>query len=268
MRVLVVEDERRLAENIATGLREGPGFAVDVTHDGDDALQLCAANEYDLVVLDLMLPKTSGEEVVRRLRATKNASPVLILTAVQSTGKTIDLLDTGADDYMTKPFDLGELIARSRALIRRRKGASHARLTFGALSLHTGEQSVRFCETPIALSPTEYRILEVLLYQPRVLVGKRQLLESIYDFTWEHHSNVIEAHVSNLRKKLRSVAGEDLVETVRGRGYRLSQEHLSRNISPRNSRLEDTFHRAARRRHRAPRGDRRRDRALRHHLLS
>ena len=223
MRVLVVEDERRLAENIAAGLREGPGFAVDVAHDGEDALQLCSANAYDLVVLDLMLPKTSGEEVVRRLRAGRDTSPILVLTAVQSTGRTIDLLNIGADDYMTKPFDLGELIARSRALIRRRKGASHATLAFGALRLHTGEQSVFYRETHIALSPTEYRILETLLYQPRILVPKRQLLESIYDFTWEHHSNVIEAHVSNLRRKLRHAAGEDLVETVRGRGYRLSQ---------------------------------------------
>lgn len=223
MRVLVVEDERRLAENIAAGLREGPGFAVDVAHDGNDALYLCKANAYDLIVLDLMLPKTSGEEVVRSLRAERNATPILVLTAVQSTDRTIHLLNNGADDYMTKPFDLGELIARSRALIRRRKGASHAELAYGELHLHTGEQSVRFGDLPVDLSATEYRILETLIYRPRVLVSKRELLESIYDFSWEHHSNVIEVHVSNLRRKLRAAAHEDLIETVRGRGYRLTK---------------------------------------------
>ena len=222
MRVLVVEDERRLAENIATGLREGAAFAVDVSHDGDEALHLCTTNAYDLVVLDLMLPRIAGADVVRNLRTRGDCTPILVLTAVHATSNTIDLLDIGADDYMTKPFDLGELIARARALIRRRKGASHALLTFGKLDLHTGEQSVRWNGISITLSPTEYRILEVLMYRPRFLVPKRDLLESIYDFTWEHHSNVIEAHVSNLRRKLRGVAGADLVETVRGRGYRLA----------------------------------------------
>lgn len=221
MRVLVVEDEPRLAENIAAGLREGAGFAVDLSPDGDDALHLCAVNPYDLIVLDLMLPKTSGAGVVRTLRAGGNGTPILVLTAV--TGQTVDLLNTGADDYMTKPFDLGELIARARALIRRRNGASHAVLQVGQLSLHTGEQAVRWDGIAILLSPTEYRILEVLMFRPRILVPKRELLESIYDFTWEHHSNVIEAHVSNLRRKLRGPSGRDLVETVRGRGYRLAE---------------------------------------------
>ena len=226
MRVLVVEDERRLAENISNGLREGPGFAVDIAHDGEDALHLCSTNAYDLIVLDLMLPRVSGDEVVRQLRATRNATPVLVLTAVHSTDRTICLLNDGADDYLTKPFDLGELIARSRALIRRRKGVSHSKLVYGELRLDTGEQSVHLGAMPIDLSPTEYRILEALLYRPRVLMSKRELLESLYDFTWEHHSNVIEAHISNLRKKLRAAAGEDLIQTVRGRGYRLAEERI------------------------------------------
>ncbi|MGI4757678.1 MAG: response regulator transcription factor [Janthinobacterium lividum] len=227
MRVLVVEDETRLAENIAAGLREGPGYAVDVAADGEDALHMCSTNKYDLVVLDLMLPKMTGEDVVRTLRRLQNTTPVLMLTAVQSTERTIGLLDSGADDYMTKPFDLGELIARSRALIRRRNGASHSRLEFGHLQMHTGEQSVHYAGISIPLSPTEYRILELLMYRPRILVTKREMLESIYDFTWEHHSNVIEAHVSNLRKKLKQAADKDLLETARGRGYRLAQAELN-----------------------------------------
>lgn len=223
MRVLVVDDEVRLAENIARALREGPGYAVDTAHDGTDAVQLCQANSYDLVVLDLMLPQGSGEDVVRRIRSARLSHPILVLTAVSETGKTIDLLNQGADDYMTKPFDLGELIARAGALIRRGKGASEPLLEFGALRMHTGEQTVEVSGRRVELSPTEYRILEYLLFRPRVIVSKRELLEHLYDFTWEHHSNVVEAHVSNLRKKLRTAGDTDVLETLRGRGYRLAE---------------------------------------------
>ena len=222
MRVLVVEDEIRLAENIASGLREGPGFAVDVAHDGEAAVDLCRTTSYDLVVLDLMLPKLSGEDVVRKLRAARIATPVLMLTAVSETSRTIELLDAGADDYLTKPFDLGELIARARALIRRGKGVSETLLRFGSLSVHTGEQSVSHAGRPVELSPTEYRILEYLMFRPRIIVSQRELLEHLYDFTWEHHSNVVEVHISNLRRKLRAVAASEVLETLRGRGYRLA----------------------------------------------
>jgi DNA-binding response OmpR family regulator len=223
LRVLVVEDEIRLAENIARALREGPAYAVDVVHDGAEALEFCRAGEYDLIVLDLMLPGFSGDDVVLHLRAARNATPILIVTAVGHTQRTIALLDAGADDYMTKPFDLGELIARCRALIRRGKGASQSLLRFGNVELHTGEQSVVRGGRMVDLSPTEFRILEYLMYRPRVVVSKRELLEHLYDFTWEHHSNVIEVHVSNLRKKLRGDGDDDVVETLRGRGYRLAQ---------------------------------------------
>jgi DNA-binding response OmpR family regulator len=224
LRVLVVEDETRLAENIASALREGPAYAVDVVHDGAEALEFCRAGEYDLIVLDLMLPGYSGDDVVLHLRAARNTTPILILTAVDHKQRTIALLDAGADDYMSKPFDLGELIARCRALIRRGKGASQSLLRFGDVELHTAEQTCLRCGRLIDLSPTEFRILEYLMYRPRVVVSKRELLEHLYDFTWEHHSNVIEVHVSNLRKKLRGGYGQDdVVETLRGRGYRLAQ---------------------------------------------
>lgn len=222
MRVLVVEDEPRLAENIANGLREGCGYAVDVAKDGEDAVLLCTTMSYDLLVLDLMLPKLSGEEVLKQVRAARIATPVLVLTAVLATGKTIELLNAGADDYLTKPFDLGEMIARARALVRRGKGVSEPLLQVGSLRVHTGEQSVSHGTRTIELSPTEYRILEYLMFRPRVIVSKRELLEHLYDFTWEHHSNVVEAHVSNLRKKLRAVTEADVLETLRGRGYRLA----------------------------------------------
>lgn len=222
MRVLVVEDELRLAENIALALREGPGFAVDVCHDGQEALELADAVDYDLIVLDLMLPKVPGKDVVRRLRIRDGVTPVLILTAVSETSSTIDLLNLGADDYMTKPFDLGELIARSRALIRRGKNLKQTALTIGDVTMSLTEQTVRVKGQIIELSPTEYRVLEYLMHHPRSIVSKRDLLEHLYDFTWEHHSNVIEAHVSNLRRKLRSGTENTVIENLRGRGYRLS----------------------------------------------
>lgn len=222
MRVLVVEDELRLAENIATAFREGPGFAVDVSHDGEDALDLIKAADYDLIVLDLMIPKVPGKEVLRTLRIRDGVTPVLILTAVSETRSTIDLLNLGADDYMTKPFDLGELIARARALIRRGKNLKQTSLTIGDVTLSPTEQTVSVKGQIVDLSPTEYRVLEYMMHHPRNIISKRELLEHLYDFTWEHHSNVIEAHVSNLRRKLRNATESTVIENLRGRGYRLS----------------------------------------------
>jgi two-component system response regulator PhoP len=216
-----VEDELRLAQNIAAALREGPGYAVDVCHDGAEALLVCQTADYDLVLLDLMLPGLQGEEVLRRLRRLDGNTPVLVLTAVAETQSTIQLLNLGADDYMTKPFDLGELIARAQALIRRGKGVKQALLRFGNVDLNPTDQTVRVREQLLDLSPTEYRILEYLMHHPRAIVSKRELLEHLYDFTWEHHSNVIEAHISNLRRKLRSASELTALENRRGRGYKL-----------------------------------------------
>jgi DNA-binding response OmpR family regulator len=226
MRVLLVEDEVRLADNLAAALREGPGFAVDRAEDGltgDD----CAQNQcYDLIVLDLMLPGLDGLSLLKRLRARKDSTPVLILTAKEGSDSIIQLLNAGADDYLAKPFDLGELLARAKALIRRGKGAAHPTLKFGDLEVNTLEQTVRREDVLVDLSPTEYRILEYLVHRPRAVVAKRELLEHLYDYNWEHHSNVIEAHVSNLRKKLEAAVpdAEPVIETMRGRGYRLAAE--------------------------------------------
>jgi len=223
MRVLIVEDETRLAENIATAFRDGPGFAVDLCHDGEEALLACGTVDYDLIVLDLMLPKQSGSRVVRTLRTKGQQTPVLVLTAVSEIKSTIELLNLGADDYMTKPFDLGELIARARALIRRGKGVRQTSFTYGGLTLDFTAQTVEANHQQIELSPTEYRILEYLMHHPRKIVSKRELLEHLYDFTWEHHSNVVEAHVSNLRRKIRGTTQHPVIENVRGRGYRLNE---------------------------------------------
>jgi DNA-binding response OmpR family regulator len=208
MRVLLVEDEIRLAENIASALREGPGLAVDCAEDGGMGLDLAGNLCYDLIILDL-------------LRERGDRTAVLILTAKGGHSSIVELLNAGADDYLSKPFDLGELIARAKALIRRGKGSADPTLRISDLAVNTVEQTVRRGEEWIELSPTEYRILEYLMHRPSVVVSKRELLEHLYDYNWEHHSNVIEAHVSNLRKKLDGTSRQPSIDTLRGRGYRL-----------------------------------------------
>lgn len=223
MRVLLVEDERRLAENIVAALRE-VGFAVDHAADGEEGSHLAEQGVYDAIVLDLMLPGKSGQKVLRDLRHRKLHTPVLILTAQEGKESIIELLNAGADDYLSKPFDLGELLARVKALIRRAKGVSTPVLTVSDIELNTVQQTVFRLGKSIDLSPTEYRILEYLIHRPRAIVSKQELLEHLYDFEWEHHSNVIEAHVSNLRRKLNTSGSEPLIETLRHRGYRLRAE--------------------------------------------
>src|SRR6185437_299428 len=171
MRVLVIEDEVRLSENIAAALRDGPGYAVDISRDGREALLLCQTTSYDLVLLDLMLPGLRGENVLRRLRIFDDNTPVLIITAVSEKRSTIELLNLGADDYLNKPFDLGELIARARALIRRGKGVRQTTIRFGPIVANLTEQTVQISGRDVALSPTEYRVLEYLLHRPRTVVS-------------------------------------------------------------------------------------------------
>lgn len=221
MRVLVVEDEIRLANNIAEALRQRCGFAVDCAENGTDGVSLAEYGHYDLLLLDLMLPGLDGLGIVRQVRRRNDTTPILILTARDERAQVIELLNAGADDYLTKPFDLGELLARAKALIRRGKGASHPLLTVGRISLNTVEQTVRCNGQLIELSPTEYRLFEYLMYRPRAIVSGRELLEHLYDYNWQHHSNVIEAHISNLRKKLRAGGEDASIATIRGRGYRL-----------------------------------------------
>jgi DNA-binding response OmpR family regulator len=227
MRVLLIEDEIRLAENVAVALRDGPGYAVDHAEDGLTALDLAHNLCYDLIILDLMLPGVDGPTVLRRIRARGDHTVVLVLTARSERATVVQLLNDGADDYLNKPFDLGELIARCKALIRRGKGVASSALRIGDLELHSGEQTVLRAGSPIMLSPMEYRILEYLMHRPRIVVSKRELLEHMYDYNWEHHSNVIEAHVSNLRRKLGNGANHLSIENLRGRGYKLVVEQNS-----------------------------------------
>ena len=223
MRVLIVEDEPRLAENVARSLRESAGYAVDVAPDGEEGLFLAEANVYDALLLDLMLPKLSGLEVLTRLRNAGQATPVLVLTARDDKESVVALLNAGADDYLTKPFDLGELLARLKALIRRGKGQHAAVLTIADLQLNTVNRTVRRAGKAIPLTATEYRLLEYLLHRPRAVVSKTELLEHLYDYNWEKFSNVIEVYISGLRRKLDNGSPRHLIHTVRGQGYILQE---------------------------------------------
>ena len=218
MRVLIIEDERRLADNIARSLRESAGYAIDCAYAGDEGLYMAQSNPYDLVLLDLMLPGMDGSAVLQKLRATGIASPVLVLTARDERESIIHLLNEGADDYVTKPFDLGELIARAKALIRRGKGHGAPILRVQDVEIDTSRQQVSRSGKPILLSAMEYRVLEYLAHRQGAVVSKTELLEHLYDFNWERFSNVIEVYISGLRRKLNDRSGE-LIKTLRGQGY-------------------------------------------------
>jgi DNA-binding response OmpR family regulator len=221
MRVLIIEDEARLAENVARSLRESAGYAVDVSLNGEEGAYMAESNPYDLVVLDLMLPKLDGLGVLQRMRSGGSAAPVLVLTARDEKESIVALLNAGADDYVAKPFDLGELLARAKALIRRGKGQSTAVLKVGDLEISTADLSVRRKGKLVTLTAMEYRVLEYLAHRPGAVVPKTELLEHLYDFNWERFSNVIEVYVSGLRRKLEDSGDAKLIHTLRGQGYML-----------------------------------------------
>ena len=223
VRVLVVEDERRLADNVARGLRENADYAVDVALDGNEGVFLAESCPYDLMILDLMLPGRDGLSVLKHLRARGGRTPVLVLTARDEKETVVALLNAGADDYVTKPFDLGELIARAKALIRRGKGHSDPVLRVGDLELNTANRTVTRGGRAIPLTGMEYRVLEYMLHRPRAVVSKAELLEHLYDYNWEKFSNVIEVYISGLRRKLDAHSGSPLIHTMRGQGYMLRE---------------------------------------------
>ncbi len=219
MRVLIIEDEPRLAENIARSLRESAGYAVDVAPDGQEGLFLAEGDSYDLVLLDLMLPKMDGMQVLKAIRKEGKGAPILVVTARDDKESVVALLNAGADDYLTKPFDLGELLARSKALIRRGKGQTSPVLSIADLELNTVNRTVTRGGRAISLTAMEYRVLEYLAHRPGAVVSKTELLEHLYDYNWEKFSNVIEVYISGLRRKLNNGSSQQLIHTSRGQGY-------------------------------------------------
>lgn len=220
MRILIVEDEGRLARNIATVLREAASFAVDIAADGEDGLHLARTNPYDLIILDLMLPKIPGLELLRSLRSGGSRIPVLILTARDAKEDVVLGLDMGCDDYLTKPFEMAELVARCRALIRRSYDRPDPVIRAGSLEIDPRRHVVRCAGQEHVLPAMEYRLLEFLAMRAGDVVSKDDILEHLYDFDAERFSNVIEVYISSLRKRF----GPDLIHTLRGQGYRLMED--------------------------------------------
>jgi DNA-binding response OmpR family regulator len=219
MHVLVIEDEERLAQNLAKAISNNAGFVVDIALNGEDGLHLASSGTFDAIILDLMLPGKSGQEILAALRKAGDKTPILILTAKEEKASVISLLDSGADDYLPKPFDLGELLARLKALIRRGKGQASPQLVVGDLVLDFNTRSTARAGIRVELSPMEYRTLEYLMMRKGAVVSKEELLEHLYDYNWEKFSNVIEVYISTLRRKIDSGDGERLIHTLRGRGY-------------------------------------------------
>ena len=224
MHILVIEDEDRLARNLATAIMRNAGFSVDIALNGEEGLHLATSNTFDCIVLDLMLPVRSGRDVLRSLRAGGYKTPVLILTAQDEKTSIVDLLEQGADDYLAKPFDLGELLARIKVLIRRSSGHASAQLVVADLMLDTNSRTVFRAGRRVELTPMEYRTLEYLMTHHGTVVSKEKLLEHLYDYNWEKFSNVIEVYISALRRKIDGSSAARLIHTLRGHGYVIRKE--------------------------------------------
>lgn len=225
MRVLLVEDEKRLQSYVERGLRNA-GFAVDTADNGEDGLWLAESNDYDVMILDLMLPKVDGFGVLESLRAQGNQTHILVLTARDSVDDRVRGLDSGADDYLTKPFDLKELLARVQALARRSYGEKSPRLVIGPLRIDMAAKSVRVGGKDIDLRPREYALLEYLALRRGEVVSRTEIEEHIYDDRVEAMSNVVDSSICLLRRKLDRPGKESLIQTRRGMGYSLQ---VSRN---------------------------------------
>jgi len=221
MRILIVEDEEKLARQLARGLEQN-GFATDTLHNGNDAIARISLyrSEYDAVILDLMLPGSSGQEVCKEVRALGVTTPILVLTARDETETKVEALNMGADDYLPKPFSFEELIARINALLRRPAQVHSTTLSVGDIELDTASHSVKKNGKEIPLTLKEHSILEYLMRHPGRVLTREDILDHVWDFQFSSFSNVVDVHVKNLRKKLNDESGR-LIETVRGVGYRM-----------------------------------------------
>lgn len=223
MRILLVEDEARLAETVRRGLA-AEGFVVDVEHDGAEGLAAATTGDYDVVVLDIMLPGLSGYQVVRELRAQQVWTPVLMLSAKDGEYDMADAFDIGADDYLTKPFSFVVLVARLRALLRRGAPARPTLLTAGTLSLDPARRRVTRGDTVIMLTPREFGLLQFLMRHQDDVVTKAHILRSVWDTHYTGDENVVEVYIGYLRRKIDAPFGLATIETVRGAGYRLRSD--------------------------------------------
>jgi two-component system OmpR family response regulator len=223
VRILIVEDDSKTARFLKQGLEE-EGHAVDIAADGDEGAYLGHLNPYDLILLDIQLPRRNGLQLATELRREGVETPILMLTGRDSTPDVVRGLNAGADDYLTKPFDFDELVARVNALTRRRGAGTTGVLRFEDLEMDRLKRQVRRGTTLIDLSPREFRLLEHFMLHPDEVVTRVQLLEKVWDMSFDPETNVVDAHLSNLRKKLEQAGGARLIQTVRGAGYALRRE--------------------------------------------
>ncbi|MGW0810478.1 response regulator transcription factor [Nonomuraea sp. NPDC002799] len=220
MRVLLVEDEERLADLVKGGLA-GEGFAVDVAHDGRDGLWMATENAYDVIVLDVMLPRMNGYAVCAKLREAGDWTPIMMLTAKDGIYDEAEALDNGADDYLSKPFSYVVLLARLRALVRRGGRERPVSITVGDLVIDTAGLRCRRDEVEIGLTPKEFAVLHALARRPGEVVSKSELLAQAWDFSYDGDPNIVEVYISALRRKIDLPFGKTTLLTVRGAGYRL-----------------------------------------------
>ncbi|NTU89902.1 MAG: response regulator transcription factor [Actinobacteria bacterium] len=220
MRVLIVEDELRLATYVKRGL-EAEGFTVDVALDGEEGLERALTEEYDIITLDIMLPGMNGYKVCEQLRANDIWTPILMLTAKDGEYDEAEALDMGADDFLRKPFSFVVLLARIRALLRRGKTERNPVLTVGSLSLDPSSRTVTKQGSPIELTPREFSLLEYLMHNKSDVLSKRQIIDHVWDWGYDGDENIVEVYMGYLRKKIDTPFEAKTLQTVRGIGYRL-----------------------------------------------
>lgn len=223
MKILLAEDEVDL-NNVVTRYLKKNGYSVDNVLDGEEALDYLEYGEYDLVILDIMMPKVDGFEVIKKLRNKGNHTSVLMLTARDSADDKVKGLDLGADDYIVKPFDFNELLARIRAVVRRKYGNSSNKLVIGDLILDTSEKSVTRAGKQIELTGKEYEVLEYLMQSKNRILSREQIKEHVWDFDYEGDSNIIDVLIKNIRKKIDVEAGKQIIYTKRGLGYVIKED--------------------------------------------
>ena len=223
MRLLLVEDERKVADFVARGLR-AERFAVDVAYDGQSGWEMAAQFDYDLVILDLMLPGLGGTEILRRLRRARKEAPVLILTARDGTEQKVENFEAGADDYLTKPFAFAELLVRAKALLRRTPASRASVLRVGDLELDRLSQQVKRAGKRIDLTSKEYALLEYLASHAGRVLSRTMIIEHVWDQSFEGLTNIVDVYVRHLRAKVDEACPRKLIRTVRGAGYCVSDE--------------------------------------------
>ena len=223
MKILLAEDEVDL-NNVVTRYLKKNGYSVDSVLDGEEALDYLEYGEYDLVILDIMMPKVDGFEVIKKLRNKGNHTSILMLTARDNADDKVKGLDLGADDYIVKPFDFNELMARIRAVVRRKYGNSSNKLVIGDLILDTSEKSVTRAGKQIELTGKEYEVLEYLMQSKNRILSRDQIKEHVWDFDYEGDSNIIDVLIKNIRKKIDIEDGKQIIYTKRGLGYVIKED--------------------------------------------